>query len=180
MFKITIVFSLLLAFVPAAYGQTTGSLTADARSAWTSISSNLVKAAEKMPEADYAFRPTATVRSFGELIGHVTGAHYGICSSLGGEKMAKQDAGNKPTTKADLVAALKQSVASCTAVVDALADPQAAETVKFYGRDMARLSVLHMNIAHDNLHYGNLVTYLRIKGLVPPSSEGRPTPKAAL
>ena len=182
MFKTTIVSSLcvLVLAASAAFGQTPGSLSADARSAWTAISGNLVKSAEKLPEADYAFRPTASVRSFGELIGHVTDAHYAICSPISDEKRAPQGAEKTLKAKADLVAALKQSVAYCTAAAERLTDARAAETVKVFGRDMAQLSVLHMNIAHDNEHYGNVVTYLRLKGLVPPSSETRPAPKTAL
>src|SRR5262249_61273843 len=89
------------------------------------------------------------------------------------ERKAPRDAEKNLTFKADLVKTLKESVGYCNAAIERLTDAQAAETVKFFGRDKARLTVLYMNIAHDNEHYGNLVTYLRIKGLVPPSSESR-------
>jgi len=153
--------------------QTSGSLVADAKPGWAAISGNIVKAAEKMPEEEYSFRPAPTVRSYGQLIGHIIDAHYLFCGPLSAESKSPPDAEKKLTSKADLVKTLKESVGYCNAAIERLTDAQAAETVKFFGRDKARLSVLYMNIAHDNEHYGNLVTYLRIKGLVPPSSETR-------
>ena len=155
--------------------QTSGSLVADAKPGWAAISANIVKAAEKMPEEEYSFRPATTVRSYGQLIGHIIDAHYLFCGPLSAENKTPPDAEKKLTSKADLVKTLKESVGYCNAAIERLTDAQAAETVKLFGRDKARLSVLYMNIAHDNEHYGNLVTYLRIKGLVPPSSEPRQT-----
>lgn len=156
-----------------AHAQTAVSLTAEARAAWTAISTNIVKAAEKMPAENYSFRPTAEVRSFGQLIGHVTDAHYAFCAPLHPEKKAPVEAEKKLSDKAELVAALKESVNYCNAAMAQLTDGQVAEAVKLFGRDRAKLSVAQMNIAHDNEHYGNLVTYLRLKGIVPPSSEPR-------
>jgi len=162
--------SMMFSYVQA---QTSGSLVADAKPGWAAISGNIVKAAEKMPEEEYSFRPAPTVRSYGQLIGHIIDAHYLFCGPLSAESKSPPDAEKKLTSKADLVKTLKESVGYCNAAIERLTDAQAAETVKFFGRDKARLSVLYMNIAHDNEHYGNLVTYLRIKGLVPPSSETR-------
>lgn len=158
--------------------QTSSSLVAEAKPGWAYVSGNIVKAAEKMPEEDYSFRPATTVRSYGQLIGHVIDAHYMFCGPLSAESKAPPDAEKKLTSKADLVKSLKESVGYCNAAIERLTDAQAAEPVKFFGRDQARLSILSMNIAHDNEHYGNIVTYLRIKGLVPPSSEPRRTSQA--
>jgi len=109
MFKNVSLPTLLLSLASAAsvYGQTPGPLTADAKMAWSSISGNLVKAAGKLPEASYSFRPVSGVRSFGELIGHVTDAHYMFCSMLQAAKKPGPDAEKKLTAKSDLVAALK-------------------------------------------------------------------------
>jgi uncharacterized damage-inducible protein DinB len=177
--KRTLIFVTVCCLAPTMFSrvqaQTSGSLVADAKPGWAAISSNIVKAAEKMPEEEYSFRPATTVRSYGQLIGHIIDAHYLFCGPLSAESKTPPDAEKKLTSKADLVKTLKESVGYCNAAIERLTDAQAAETVKFFGRDKARLSVLYMNIAHDNEHYGNLVKYLRIKGLVPPSSEPRQT-----
>jgi len=77
------------------------------------------------------------------------------------------------TTKADLVQAIKDAFAYCDPAYDTLTDAQAGTLVKFFGADQAKATVLAFNTAHDNEHYGNIVTYLRLKGIVPPSSEPR-------
>jgi len=133
---------------------------------------NLVKAAEKMPEANYSFQPTPDVRTFAQLIGHVADAQYLFCSAVKGEKKAS-DAEKSKTAKADLVAALKASVEYCDGVFNAMTDAAAGDVVKFFGRDSNKLTILNFNVAHDNEHYGNVVTYMRLKGLVPPSSENQ-------
>lgn len=135
---------------------------------------NLVKAADKMPEADYSFKPTDSVRSFGQVIGHVANANYMFCSSAAGEKSPQSANIEKTkTTKADLVQALKDSYAYCDKVYDAMTDATAVETVKLFGNELPKLGVLTFNNMHDFEHYGNVVTYLRIKNIVPPSSEPR-------
>ena len=126
-----------------------------------------------MPEADYGFQPTPEVRTFGRLVGHVADAQFGMCSSVLGEKPPMSGIEKSKTSKADLVEALKASSEFCDKAYDGLADAQAAEMVKMFGRDRSKLGVLYFNIAHDNEHYGNMVTYMRIKGMVPPSSERR-------
>jgi uncharacterized damage-inducible protein DinB len=71
------------------------------------------------------------------------------------------------------VEALKEAIAFCDAVYDGMTDAQATQMVKVFGRDRTKLATLFLNISHDNEHYGNQVTYLRLKGIVPPSSEPR-------
>ncbi len=166
-----------MAGLPVVQAQGPSLLVTDAKGSWASIRTNIVKAAEKMPAEDYSYRPTADVRSFGEVIGHVTDANYLFCSAIHAEKRDPPNAEKTLKTKAELVAALKASTDYCDAAVERLVQGQAPEQVKFFGRDRAGLSVIHMNIAHSNEHYGNLVTYMRLKGIVPPSSE--PRPKAA-
>ena len=164
---------ILLAWVAVSHCQGSGSLTTDAKGAWTNISDNVVKAAEKMPEDNYAFRPTEAVRTFGQLIGHVTDANYLFCSPVHPEKKNPPGAEKGLTSKTDLVGALKASVAYCNAAFDQMTDAKATEMVKLFGRERAKLSVLYMNVGHANEHYGNIVTYMRLKGIVPPSSEPR-------
>ena len=137
------------------------------------VKNNLVRGAEKMPEENYSFKPTPDVRSFGQIIGHVADAQYMICSAVLGEKNPAPDIEKNKTSKADLVQALKDALAYCDKAYDGLTDAQAAQTVKFFGRDQAKATVLSFNTMHNMEHYGNMVTYLRLKGLVPPTSEAR-------
>jgi uncharacterized damage-inducible protein DinB len=134
---------------------------------------DLVKAAQMMSEENYAFKPTPDVRSFGQIVGHVADAQYLFCSVVRGEENPKPDIEKTKTTKADLVAALNDAFAYCDKAYDGMTDAHASDLVKFFGRDMAKLSILHFSAAHNFEHYGNIVTYMRLKGLVPPSSGGK-------
>jgi uncharacterized damage-inducible protein DinB len=134
------------------------------------VKGNLIKAAEKMPEENYSFKPTPEVRSFGQIVGHVADAQIMFCSAAKGEQKSP-DAEKTKKSKADLVGALKDAVAYCDAVYNAMNDSAAQEKVKFFGREWPKLTILEFNVAHDNEHYGNIVTYMRLKSLVPPSSE---------
>jgi uncharacterized damage-inducible protein DinB len=132
----------------------------------------LLRSAEQMPEEHYAFKPTAAVRSFGQLVGHVAATQYVFCAAARNEPNPQQEEFEKTrTAKAGLVAALRASFEYCDSAFK-MTDTQATATVKIpnWG-ERAPLSILVLNIAHDNEHYGNVVTYLRLKGLVPPSSQ---------
>ena len=140
---------------------------------YTMAKNNIIRSAEKMPEENYSYKPTADVRSFGQLIGHVADAQYMFCSAVLGTKGPAPGVEKSKTAKADLVQALKDAFAYCDPVYDGMTDAKAAETVKFFGGEQAKATVLSFNTAHNNEHYGNIVTYLRLKGVVPPSSERR-------
>jgi uncharacterized damage-inducible protein DinB len=144
--------------------------SAETKGFYNQIKNNIVKSAEKMPEADYSFKPTPAVRSFGQIIGHVADAQYEFCAPVKGEKKSS-DVEKTVNGKAALVAALKEAFSYCDAEYNSMTDASAAEKVKFFGRDMTKLGILNFNVAHSNEHYGNIVTYLRLKNLVPPSSE---------
>jgi uncharacterized damage-inducible protein DinB len=131
----------------------------------------LLRSAEKMPEENYSFKPVATVRTYGQIIGHLADAQYLFCSTASGEKNPDLKIEKTKTSKADLVAALKDGFAYCDKVYDAMTDAAATQTVKFFGMDVPKFAVLNINIGHNMEHYGNLVTYMRIKGIVPPTSE---------
>jgi uncharacterized damage-inducible protein DinB len=139
----------------------------------------LLRSAEKMPEENYNFKPTETVRSFGQVIGHVADAQYLFCSVALGEKNPAPKIEQTKTAKADLVAALKDGFAYCDKAYAGMTDASAAQTVQLFGREMSKLNVLSVNNLHNSEHYGNLVTYLRLKNVVPPSSEqgSQPQPK---
>ena len=134
------------------------------------LSGFVVAAAEKMPEENYAFRPTPEVRSFGQLVGHLADSQYYFCSSVAGDKPSGGFEKSK-TSKADLVAALKEAVAYCGKTYDAMTDAKGGEMIKVMNFELAKLAVLSANTAHDYEHYGNMVTYMRLKGIVPPTSE---------
>jgi uncharacterized damage-inducible protein DinB len=131
----------------------------------------LLRSAEKMPEENYSFKPVDTVRTYGQIIGHLADAQYLFCSTASGEKSPDLKIEKTKTSKADLVAALKEGFAYCDKVYDSMTDAAATQTVKFFGNDVPKFAVLSVNIGHNMEHYGNLVTYMRIKGIVPPTSE---------
>ncbi len=147
-------------------------LMAGEKGFYSMVSHAVIGAAEEMPEADYSFKPTPDVRSFGQLVGHVADAQYMFCSAALGESNQGKDIEKSKTSKADLVAALKDAVTYCGKAYD-MTDAQASAMVKMFGHEMAKLTALSVNTAHTDEHYGNMVTYLRLKGLVPPTSKGK-------
>jgi uncharacterized damage-inducible protein DinB len=136
----------------------------------------LLGSAEKMPEENYNWQPTDSIRKFGQLVGHVADAQYFFCSAVLGEKAPATGIEQSKTSKADLVASLKSAFAYCDKAYDGMTDATATQTVKFFGSDMTKFAVLETNVAHSSEHYGNMVTYLRLKNIVPPSSEQAPPP----
>ena len=138
---------------------------------------SLLRSAEKVPEADYAFQPTPEVRTFGQILGHVADAQYLFCSIALGEKNPGLNIEKTKTSKADLTAALKDAFAYCDKAYDSMTDATGTQMVKFFGNDAPKLGLLSVNNAHNMEHYGNLVTYMRIKGIVPPTSEAASQPK---
>jgi len=152
-------------------------ITASEKGVYNYIVGNVVAAAEKMPEENYSFKPTPDVRSFGQLVGHVADAQYGICAMAAGEPNPKKQIEKTKTSKADLIAALKDGIAYCNKVFADMTDAQGSQVVKMMGFDTAKLTVLSLNTAHTDEHYGNMVTYLRLKGIVPPTSERNSNPK---
>jgi len=135
------------------------------------LSGMLTAAAEKMPEENYSFKPTPDVRSFGQLVGHLADAQYYFCGLAAGETKSPPGVEKSKTGKAELIAALKEAVAYCSKTYAGMTDSKGGEMVKLMNTDFARLAVLAANSAHDYEHYGNMATYMRIKGIVPPSSE---------
>lgn len=152
-------------------------ITASEKGVYGYISGEVIAAAEQMPEENYSFKPTPDVRSFGQLVGHVADAQYGICSGATGATSPGKDIEKTKTSKADLVAALKEAVGYCNKAFDGMTDAQGAQMTKMMGYNMARLAILSINTAHMDEHYGNMVTYMRLKGLVPPSSQKQPPPQ---
>ncbi len=137
----------------------------------------LLRSAEKMPEENYNFKPTDAVRSYGQIVGHVADAQYMFCSIVLGEKNPAPKIEQTKTSKADLIAALKDAFAYCDKAYNGMTDASATQMVTLFGGDTPKLGVLTVNNMHAVEHYGNLVTYMRLKNIVPPTSEPKPQPQ---
>jgi uncharacterized damage-inducible protein DinB len=161
---------LALAFAVPATAQSNPAVAA-AKAQFGMISGVMAKTAEKIPENLYAFKPTPEVRSMGQLIGHIADAQFMMCAAAAGEKPPQGGIEKSMTSKADLSKALAASSAYCNTVIDGMTDQKAMEVVKFFTGPSPRLLVLGFNVAHSYEHYGNLVTYMRLNKIVPPSSE---------
>ena len=133
----------------------------------------LLRSAEKVPEEYYSFKPTDAVRSYGQILGHVADAQYYFCSKVLGEKNPAPKIEQTKTSKADLIAALKDAFAYCGKAYDGMTDASGAQLIPMFreDNDTPKLSVLTVNNLHSVEHYGNLVTYMRLKNIVPPTSE---------
>jgi uncharacterized damage-inducible protein DinB len=145
-------------------------LSANAKSGYETVKKNILKAAEKMPQGDYSFKPTPDVRSFGELIVHIANAQTRLCGIAKGQ-MKRGDAALK-TSQADLIKALQASFDSCDGVYNGMTDTEGKVILKTPRGEMSTLGLLNFNVAHDNEMYGVIGVYLRLKGIVPPSTEG--------
>src|SRR6266404_373037 len=110
------------------------------------------------------------------IVGHVADAQYAFCSLALGEKNPAPDIEHTKTSKADLIAALNTAFAYCDKAYGGMTDATAVQTIKLFGYDAPRLSALTVNNMHDLEHYGNLATYMRMKNIVPPSSEQQQAP----
>jgi uncharacterized damage-inducible protein DinB len=141
---------------------------------WQDMAGYIARAADQMSEANYSFRPTPEVRTFGQLIGHLAGGQFLICAAALGEppKYPENEFENKPT-KAELTAAFKASTEYCNRAY-AQSDAETTAMTKLFGSERTRLAALMRNTVHDGEHYGNIVTYMRMKGMVPPSSQPAP------
>lgn len=172
---------LLVAFVVAIPALAQEMLPEAGPSALATMKANLgfaqnyiVQAAEDVPEAEYAFKPTPEVRSFGQIVAHVADANYLICSTALGEENPSPGVEKNKTAKVDIVAALKASYEYCDSAFS-MNDEDTGAEVELFGQKQTRLSALLLDVTHNWEHYGNIVTYMRMKGHVPPSS--RPAPQ---
>jgi uncharacterized damage-inducible protein DinB len=143
----------------------------DVRALWLQSADYLARAAAAVPESTYSFRPTPAVRTFGQLIGHVAGSQYAFCATAMGQKAPAEDEIEKTrTTKGALIEALTQSTAYCQKAY-AQSDVAIGATVDVFGSPATKRYALILNATHNYEHYGNVVTYMRMNGLVPPSSQ---------
>ncbi|HMM33455.1 MAG TPA: DinB family protein [Thermoanaerobaculia bacterium] len=145
--------------------------------AWNRVKDITVRAAKKMPEESYGFQATPEVKTFGQFVGHLADSTYMMAGPVLGEAPPAPEAEKTKKSKAELVAALEDSFAYMDRAF-ALGDAAVAAPVKLFGMDTNKFAVVGLAIGHTWEHYGNMVTYMRMKGIVPPSSEPRPAPPA--
>ena len=145
---------------------------AAARASWIAAHNYIVRSAEQMSEANFAFKPVATVRTFAQIVAHVADDEMGWCAQVLGEPLKQTQFEKTLKTKADILKVIKDAGALCEKAY-AITDAQAAGVTTIWGGQQAKIRGLMDNAAHDWEHYGNIVTYMRIKGMVPPSSQGQ-------
>ena len=135
---------------------------------------NVMASAEMLDEELYSFRPTDDVRSMGELFAHIANAQYAFCSAAAGEQSpATENFEQTRTTKAQILEALEMGFGYCDEVYANMTGEAGARTLNFFTGPNTAFGVLAFNAAHNYEHYGNLVTYMRLNGIVPPSSAGQ-------
>jgi len=137
------------------------------------VKNDILKSADKIPDNMWSFQPTPQVRTIGQLFAHIADGQYEFCGAVTDAKPTQKDVEKTAKTKEEIVAAVKTAFAFCDAAYAKMNDAGASDIVAFFGLKSSRLGIMDFNIAHTFEHYGNLVTYMRIKGIVPPSSEGQ-------
>ena len=159
----------------ALLAQTSNALVSEAKFPWTVVRDNLLKMAEKMPAEDYSFRPTPEIESFAQRLAHIAGANLFVCQGIMGHetRFSRPKAASKP----ELIALLKQSSGACDSAFDSLSDAAAMEKINSHlggpippGPTRTKLATLNNMVRHSNEVYGYMCVYLRLKGIVPPSS----------
>ena len=134
----------------------------------------LTKSADRMGEIDYSFRAApGNTRTFGQIIGHIADVQMAICGAVKGEQKRGMAESSK-SSRADLMAALKESFDYCDSAYGSLTDATAVQQIKMFGGERSRLSALYFNLIHDNEMYGQIVAYYRAKGMVPPTTADSP------
>jgi len=165
-------FAVLTLFAVSAFAQAP-SVIKGSQATFTMAKTNIIKSAEKMPEENFAFKPTPDVRSFGDVLGHIADAQYAFCSAASGAEGPKNSVEKTWKSKAGLIEDLKNAFAFCDKAYAGVTDETIGKSIKLFGRESTVINALDFNTAHDFEHYGNLVTYMRLKNIVPPSSEPR-------
>lgn len=165
-----------LAAMSAAYAQE-NPLSTEVQQSWTRTKNNIIAAAEKMPEEHFSFKPAPESQSFKDLVAHTADSAMGTCSGFTGER--KQGGAAAKMTKAELVEALKAGMAECDKAYTSLTDAKATEMIAGRGGQRTRIGTLYGNTIHMEHEYAQMAVHLRLKGVVPPSSERRGPPPAA-
>jgi uncharacterized damage-inducible protein DinB len=158
----------------AAYGQAGGAAgpAAEAQRGYAALKANILKAADKMPGGEFGYKPTPEVRTFARVVNHVTEAQARSCGVVNGTTAAQAVKVPAETSdKSAIVEALKLSFAECDRAFAALTDANLSDSFDAFGSKRSRIGLMWGTVSHDNEQYATLALYLRLKGLVPPSSE---------
>jgi uncharacterized damage-inducible protein DinB len=150
--------SLLLTTASSAFAQTVNGNDAPkaVQMGFAEVSGWVTKAAALVPADKYSYKPTSTVRSYGQIIAHVADSYLYYCGKATKQETRWSDAiAEGPVDKATLAPKLAQALATCNAA---------------YASGSGNIGLLMANVAHTSLHYGNLITYIRMLGMTPPSS----------
>jgi len=162
-------FLFLLAASSLAFGQ--NPQVASTKGFFEMVKGNVLKSVDSMPESKYSYKPADGVRSYSQVLAHIADAQYFFCGTVKGAPTQKGIEQSNPKTAAELKKALTEAFAFCDSAYEGLTDAASAQMTTFLGNNVTKLSVLAFNTAHTYEHYGNLVTYLRVNGVVPPSSD---------
>lgn len=146
-------------------------MSTEVKGAYNNIKNNFIKAAEKMSDENYSFKPTPEVQSFAQRVAHIADSNMRTCAALKGEQ--KNLGAASKTAKTDLVAAVKEAFAYCDSVYDSMTDAEATKMVSMGRGQRSKIGALWGLVSHSNEVYGAMGVYMRLKGVVPPSSEGR-------
>ena len=157
------------------YAQATANpLIATSKAIFAISQRDVMGSVEKVPDEMWSYQPTKEVRTFAQLFAHIADGQYEFCGVASEGNPIDKGIEKTAKTKAEITAALKEAFGYCESAFAKLDDAKAAETVQFFGMKITRLGAMDFNTAHNMEHYGNLVTYMRLKGIVPPSSTPRP------
>lgn len=166
--------SLSIATVPVkAQATGTDATIASVKTLYEVVKGFVTKAAAQVPEDKYSYQPTKEVRTMGQLFGHVANATAMICNTATGMAGAQTGDAEKLATKAELQKALSAAFAACDHGFQMITTNSANEPVTLFGQKHTRIGAMAFNNAHIYEHYGNIVTYMRLNGMVPPSSGGK-------
>jgi uncharacterized damage-inducible protein DinB len=165
---------ILFAAVASAQNPPANPLVTTSKTVYGISKDDILRSVDKIPDALWSFQPTKEVRTVAQLFAHVADGQYEFCGVVAEGKSVSKDVEKTSKTKAEIVPALKEAFAYCDAAYAKMTDANAADLVSFGGMRITKLGAMDFNTAHNMEHYGNLVTYMRINGIVPPSSEPRP------
>ncbi len=163
-----------LTLATAAFGQAPAAPTgpaAEVAAAYNRLKPNILKAADKMPADSYSYKPTPEIRTFARVVNHVTEAQFHTCGALLGTTFPDSSVPPETADKAAVITALKASFDACDKAFAGLNDGALSESVSMGPVKRSRNTVAWGTVSHDNEQYATLALYLRLKGLVPPTSE---------
>ena len=165
--------ALLFTLVASAQDTPANPLVTVSKNIYAISKNDILGSVAKIPDDLWSFQPTKDVRTIAQLFAHIADGQYEFCGVAAEGKSVSKDIEKTLKTKAEIVPALKDAFAYCDAAYAKMTDAGAAELVGFFGMRITKLGAMDFNTAHTMEHYGNLVTYMRINGIVPPSSEPR-------